>query len=285
MCSSEFSTSWIPRDHEAEASGLKFREFTSPYRRVARVSPALLEEILESSGSLDLVIVKGGEPTRDPRCLDFLERLAHFPGRNQELTVFMQTNGTRNSEEWLPKLAGLRVEVGISLDGWGDLNNWIRGSMFESVLRNLVAVSKSPNVRRVAVDFALSAFNCLHLPIFVDQMNKLAQELPKLDRTPSFQWVQEHYASPLALHASDREEVSRVTREYFSAAGLDAKKLERVEEVLSLPQLAPELVSDCRAWLLHLEKVRGQKLPEGRERLLRSFEGARTVQVSNITAL
>ena len=74
MCSSEFSSSWINLDKKAIAKGLNFREFTRPYQKINRMTKTLMEEILEHSSEFDLVIIKGGEPTVEPLCLEFLLR-------------------------------------------------------------------------------------------------------------------------------------------------------------------------------------------------------------------
>jgi sulfatase maturation enzyme AslB (radical SAM superfamily) len=125
MCTSEFSSSWVKLDKEALRQGFSFREFTRPFHKVNRISESVMDEVLEHVYEYDLIIIKGGEPTIEPLCLEFLKRVGSLRPKDGPY-VFIQTNGTRNPAEWLPSLQGLKAEIGFSLDGWGKVGSWIR---------------------------------------------------------------------------------------------------------------------------------------------------------------
>jgi sulfatase maturation enzyme AslB (radical SAM superfamily) len=269
MCSSEFSSSWIAPDKSAIEKGLGFRDFTGPFHRVARVSPELLEEVFEHVDDLDLIIIKGGEPTREPICLNFLQELVKRRSRPGPF-VFLQSNGTRHPSEWLKGLDSLQLEIGISLDGWGEVNDWIRGSRFEQVISHMEYLDEVPFVRNLTVDFTLSAYNVFHLPEFFAGMVSLRDRLKKELTCPVFQWVQQPYSSPLALRDKDRLEIERQCRPILEANQNLFLNFENLLEVLRQPRAPEAQVKKCADWLRFMQEMRKKPLPY-QERLTESL--------------
>lgn len=269
MCSSEFSTGWAAADKAAIEKGLIFREFTKPFHRVSRISPELIEEILAHAEEFDNLIIKGGEPTRDPACLEFLRRLAERRAR-PDLAVFIQTNGTRHPREWALGLEKLKLEVGISLDGWGPVNDWIRGGGFEKATAHLEFLAGLPFVTKLTVDFTLSAFNVFHLPEFLTEMTALRGRIRKPLTCPVFQWAQQPFANPLSLKTEDRLAVLERCGPLLEQASDFFVNGDGLRQTLALPRLGEESVRQTRAWLGHLNEMRGFPLP-GQERLLASL--------------
>lgn len=259
MCSSEFSSAWIGPDAKAESDGLEFRGFTKPYRSIARVSQETLADVLEHVDDFDLIIVKGGEPTREPLCLDFLETVGE---RTQKTAVFLQSNGTRNPDEWLPRLKKLNLEVGFSFDGWEKQFEWIRGGSFAAVLSHFRKLNESAQVKRLSVDFTLSAFNCFHLPQFLEKIVELKTEVKKLSECPVFQWVQQPYASPLAIRLDDRIDVLNQVVPLLERERRLFLNSENLMKVLALPQLDLEKRMQTQRWFEYLSKLRGETHPD-----------------------
>ena len=245
----------------ARSRGLEFRGFTAPFDAPKRLSGTLLEQVFEASRDVDLVIIKGGEPTLEPLFFEFMERLKERGGTRAP-SVFLQTNGTRRPSHWLARVGGLELDVGVSLDGWEDTYEWIRGTSFSSVLANIEALDAAAQVKSLTIDFTLSYFNCLHLPRFLREVLAIRERLPKLRHCPVFQWAHQEYASPLALGLGDRMRVLREVEPILRAHGdffLDHRALLKV---LSMPQLPVPAVARAVRWLDFMNEKRGRSLPD-----------------------
>jgi pyruvate-formate lyase-activating enzyme len=271
MCSSEFSSSWLKLDKKALDSGLSFREFTRPYQSINRMSQEMMEEILSHASEFDLVIIKGGEPTIEPLCLEFLQKLGKLNLPNDPL-VFIQTNGTRDPSEWLPYTKGLKLEVGFSLDGWGQVGDWIRGTDFNQVLKNFRTVAQYPSVQEVTVDFTFSLFNCFHLSDFFEKMLELKSEIPKLRECAVFQWVQQFYASPLSLTLESRLKVREQVSLIFDKDPSFFLNYENLLKVLELPRLPEASVETAKKWTKFMNESRGFSIFDLQPELISALE-------------
>jgi sulfatase maturation enzyme AslB (radical SAM superfamily) len=258
MCTSEFSSGWIKHDKQAVAEGLEFRDFTLPFQKISRISEETLDYVLGQIENMDLIIIKGGEPTREPLCLDFLHKVAEK--KKTKTSVFIQSNGTQPPEKWLTGLDNLEFEMGISMDGWEDVFNWIRGPYFHDVLRHIEALQGRDNVLSLTVDFTLSTFNVFHLPFFLEKILQLKDAYPKIKQCPVFQWVHQIYASPLALPLEDREKVLEKILPLLQAHPSFFLDQEVLIDTLKRPRLKQESVATTLRWFRYLQKIRGFKM-------------------------
>jgi sulfatase maturation enzyme AslB (radical SAM superfamily) len=260
MCSSEFSSSWIGDDAKAVTAGLEFRNFTQSYGKIQRFSEQRMTEILSKSQELDMIIIKGGEPTREPLCLRFLSQLSEQPREIQPI-VFLQTNGTRHPKEWLPAIGrDLRLEVGFSLDGWGPVYEWIRGTNFADVMTHFLILDESSEVQSLSIDFTLSAYNAFHFPEFLAQVLELKSRLKKLKICPFFQWAQESYARVDSLRLEDRRQIAEQVRPLFNSAPDFFANFESILAVLEQEQAAESCRNDARRWIDYVSGLRGSHL-------------------------
>lgn len=271
MCSSEFSSSWIKLDKKALELGLNFREFTEPYQTVNRISPETMNEILTHASEFDLVIIKGGEPTIEPLCLEFLQKLGKLRKENGPL-VFIQTNGTRNPNEWLPYTKGLKLEVGFSLDGWGRVGDWIRGTDFDQVLKNFKTVANYPSVQEITVDFTFSLYNCFHLPEFFENILALKNETAKFKECAVFQWVQQFYASPLSLTLESRVKIKEQVSNIFNKDPALFLNYENLLKILELPRLPENSIDTARKWTDFMNESRGFSIYDLQPELVSALE-------------
>lgn len=271
MCSSEFSSSWIKLDKKALDSGLSFRDFTRPYQTVNRMSQETMEQILTHASEFDLVIIKGGEPTIESLCLEFLQKLGNLRLENSPL-VFIQTNGTRDPSEWLPYTEGLKLEVGFSLDGWGKVGDWIRGTDFDQVLKNFKTVANHPTVQEITIDFTFSLYNCFHLPEFFEKILALKNETPKFKECAVFQWVQQFYASPLSLTLESRMRVKEQVSLIFNKDPALFLNYENLLKVLELPRLPEASVDTARKWAGFMNESRGFSIYDLQPELVSALE-------------
>lgn len=87
---------------------------------------AALEQIKPHMHTLEYVKFIGGEPTITRPLMDFM-RWCIQHGHNRDLTVLLNTNAVSVSDEFLHTLSQFkRVLMGISVDGVGALDEWIR---------------------------------------------------------------------------------------------------------------------------------------------------------------
>jgi MoaA/NifB/PqqE/SkfB family radical SAM enzyme len=271
MCSSEFSSTWFAHDRRAMQEGLEFRNFTGPAQQLRRISPELLGEILGHVQDFDLIIIKGGEPTREPSCLNFLKQLNQSARKKMNLSVFLQSNGTRAPEEWLPGLENLNFEMGFSMDGWGEVFRWVRGADFEKCLANFLSTQKVPFVQSVSIDFTLSAYNCFHLPEFFTKLLELKEVSPKLREIPVFQWVQQDYASPLNLRQEDRMRVADELAPILERGKGLFLNGENLLNVLRQPRAQERSLQQARQWYTYLKSMRGWALQDWDQRISESL--------------
>jgi hypothetical protein len=167
-------------------------------------------------------------------------------------------------------LENLSLEIGVSLDGWGRVNDWIRGgSSFDQVLSHLEYLAELPFVTKLTVDFTLSAFNVFHLPEFLAQVAALRGRIEKPLSCPVFQWAQQPFANPLALKPEDRLAVLKRCEPLLADKDFFVNG-DALRQTLALPRLKEESINSARDWLAHLNEVRGFSLP-GQEELLASL--------------
>lgn len=259
MCSSEFSTGWISGDVEAVRRGFEFRGFTQRYSGLKRLTEEQVAELLFKCQDVDLLIVKGGEPTREPLCLSFLSGLAKLRAENLP-SVFLQTNGTRHPREWLPQIGGLSLEVGFSLDGWGRTYEWIRGTSFDRVLEHFLYLEDQDQVSGLSIDFTLSVFNCLHFPEFLEKILELKERVTKLKTCPFFQWAQESYARPDNLELSERMKILNKARLLLEAHPDFFLNYGNIMKVLSLNQCNEVGRREAVRWIEYLNELRSDSL-------------------------
>jgi len=112
----------------------------------------------------------GGEPLMDPMHYKILDMMAPY-GKNIELKY--ATNGTtlgikgRSIHDYWPKFK--RVVVNVSIDGIGDVYEYIRGNgSFEEVEENIKVFKSFSNVDYIVGAFTVQANNILQLPRCID---------------------------------------------------------------------------------------------------------------------
>lgn len=113
----------------------------------------------------------GGEPLMDPNHYKILDMLAPY-GENIELKY--ATNGTttgiskgRTIHEYWPKFRS--VAVNVSIDGIGDVYEYIRGNgRFSEVEENVKIMKSIPTVSRIVGAFTVQANNIMQIDKVID---------------------------------------------------------------------------------------------------------------------
>ena len=114
----------------------------------------------------------GGEPLMDPQHYKILDMLKPY-GSNIEIKY--ATNGTttgikggRNIHDYWPHFKS--VAVNVSVDGMGDVYNYIRGNgNYEDVVANIKIMQQIPNVRRIVGAVAVQTSNVLILDKMIEE--------------------------------------------------------------------------------------------------------------------
>jgi Radical SAM superfamily/4Fe-4S single cluster domain len=136
--------------------------------------------LLDSLRGVDLshlkrVAFKGGEPLINPDLVAVLRHLDSI-GRLEHVTVRITTNGTVAPEEPLALLRKARgCEIGISVDGFGDVQTYIRhgASSVDKIARFVEVYASIPRVR-FGVIVSVMAYNVFSLPAIAAWWRALA---------------------------------------------------------------------------------------------------------------
>lgn len=113
----------------------------------------------------------GGEPLMDPQHYRILDMLKPY---GNQIEIKYATNGTtlgikgnRNIQDYWPHFRS--VAVNVSIDGIGDVYNYIRGnSDWESIVTNIKEIQKIQNVSRVVGAVAVQVSNILILDKMIE---------------------------------------------------------------------------------------------------------------------
>ena len=88
-------------------------------------------------------------------------------GNSKDIDVYINTNGTIYSEEWIDLLSNFRsVRMAFSIDGVGDSFDYIRsGANWESVVENFKKYQQLENMQVdiVTTIFTLNVYNCVDM--------------------------------------------------------------------------------------------------------------------------
>ena len=114
------------------------------------------------------VYFAGGEPLMIKEHKKFIEEIIR-QGNNTRIRLRYNTNGILVDEELIELWKHFElVKVGVSMDGFGDKNAYIRyPTHWETVERNLHMLDNTPDNIRPSIATAIQIFNIKHLPDFV----------------------------------------------------------------------------------------------------------------------
>jgi MoaA/NifB/PqqE/SkfB family radical SAM enzyme len=123
------------------------------------------QEIESRMDGVKLVYFAGGEPLLIERHFEFLEKCIQS-GRAKEMVLEYNTNLTLLPERALRLWREFeRVQFGVSIDGVGAVNDYIRHpSKWENVERNLHILDSAPGNFVIWIASTVMAYNVLHLP-------------------------------------------------------------------------------------------------------------------------
>lgn len=256
-CSGSYSTGWFRHQNRARADGLHYQE--SEQNLTVRKLPAeRVDEIIHDHlPSLRSIVIKGGEPLADPECFRFLSRIAESKDRRDDLSLFVQTNGTVIKPEMMDLLGALRASVGFSIDGIDKVFQWIRGADFKSVKCNLDKLGRTPGIEKIFLDCTVSAFNVLHLSDFAEFALGLRTSSPFRLKCTFMGWANQDYLSPRLLSQELRD---RAFADLLKVVNRDPdffEGLHSLEKILKAPRLSSGALEKFMKWKDFCNRMRG----------------------------
>jgi MoaA/NifB/PqqE/SkfB family radical SAM enzyme len=181
MCNPTDSTSWndwqqVEEFYDKENNFIsdnvrKLNLIRKPYLDTFDTNPNWWESFEKNLPNFRRVEFAGGEPLMDPQHFKILDMLMPYA---KDIEIKYATNGTtlgiskgRTIHEYWPNFRS--VAVNVSIDGIGDVYNYIRGNGdWDAVVQNVQEIKQIPNVSRVVGAVAVQVSNVLILDKIIE---------------------------------------------------------------------------------------------------------------------
>lgn len=157
------------------------------------------------------IIFGGGEPLLIKEHDRFIRRLVES-GRSKEIELRYHTNGTQLNEEIISLWSQFKqVELMISIDDWGDRNEYVRYPAKWSVIKkNLDRLDTTDDNIVVNILTSVHAMNVFHLPEFIlslinSEWKKICIRADKMIAVGTVHWPR--YMSTRALPPDIKQEI------------------------------------------------------------------------------
>jgi hypothetical protein len=137
-CSSFFSSKW--RDIEQQFSDEEKKQFNRHVNDIQSLTDEDIQKIIKILPSLNLLVIKGGEPWADKNNIAILNQALDV---NPQCAFMIISNMQAISASTFKMLEKVRTNsvadfrVCASIDGTGRVYDWIRGGTFEKTARNM----------------------------------------------------------------------------------------------------------------------------------------------------
>lgn len=120
------------------------------------------EELQDILPSVNLIYFVGGEPTLHERHYEILQKIID-DGRANEVKLQYNTNLTNIQDRFITLTNQFReVEIAVSIDGYGKLNDYIRyPSEWQTIENNLYRLNNEMPSVTLAIDLTLMSLNAL----------------------------------------------------------------------------------------------------------------------------
>ena len=140
------------------------------------LSDKFVQSIIDNIHDYKFIMIKGGEPLYDKRCIAFLHKVAEL---NPAVRIVIVSNITTITPRMLETLSKLEnLELNFSIDGVGKVYEWIRGFSWNKLHENFMKLITLSNVRSVDVNVSVSLWN-VHI---LDQMVKHFSQFKPLSK-------------------------------------------------------------------------------------------------------
>ena len=196
MCNHNHSSGWYQQEKSLPESLRKDMELnknwpSKPYKYFS-LSKKFVNSIMDRLDTLEVLMIKGGEPLYDKNCLNLLDRISEI---KPNLKIVLVSNITHIPQKTLDTLSKLtNVQLNVSIDGTGKIYEWIRGYSFDKVVSNYKKIINL-NLYAICVNITVSIYNVFNV---VDTI-RYFKDLSSSKFSCSFNFVWEPYMSALTL--------------------------------------------------------------------------------------
>jgi organic radical activating enzyme len=166
----------------------------------------------EFMGDIQRIVFGGGEPLMLKEHLEFITRLVES-GHAGNITLGYHTNGTQLTERFIELWSHFKaVELMISVDDWGQRNDYVRyPSSWSTLLANLDRLDNTADNIKVNILATVHAMNIYNLPEFAQQVldrgwSKIGSRNHGLFFVGTTHWPQ--YMSTQVLPATIKDQVA-----------------------------------------------------------------------------
>lgn len=265
MCSSLYSTQWAKLEDKISESGIDFR---LPPVAPFRLSEEISEQLVEHLPSIEKILIKGGEPLLENKCIKFLEMiLKNKSNLHPKLKIFIQSNGTVVSEKFKNLSQNLPIELGISIDGVGKTYEWIRGFPFKKLKANIYKLCNFYGLQCMHFNFTLSAYNVFNLEEMLEFYFKSKNDNVSITRFSISGIAKQKWASATAIPKPHREKAVNYLKSLDPELLADVYGLQNAIRYLEFP-FDPQAHLQFRRWESFMSKQRFLTLSEVDNRYL-----------------
>ena len=196
MCNHSHSSGWYQQEKSLPESLRKDMELnkhwpSKPYKYFS-LSKKFVDSIVDRLDTLEVLMIKGGEPLYDKNCLNLLNSISEI---KPDLKIVLVSNITHIPQKTLDTLSRLtNVELNISIDGTGKIYEWIRGDSFDKIVSNYKKISEL-KLNAVYVNVTVSVYNVFNVVETIRYFKALSPN----NYVGSFNFVWEPFMSALTL--------------------------------------------------------------------------------------
>lgn len=224
--------------------------------------PEFLKSFYEHASNIKHIIFGGGEPLYIKEHKEIIKKLVDL-GYSKNIEMRYHTNGTIWDQEVVDLWTNFkRVEVMISIDGYGIVNDYIRyPADWATIENNLRLYDNSPDMIDPKILCTVQALNIDHLPDFADwimsqnykKISKRAQEgifHPGILHYPA-------YLSPKVLPQKVKERITEKLGEYANKhlSNGHIQKFKQITELMNSEDLN-FMFDQTMEYLTALDKLR-----------------------------
>jgi hypothetical protein len=265
-CNSFFSSKW--RDIEQRLSNEETKMFGKNKHEHESLTDEDIQKILKILPTLNLLVVKGGEPWADKNNVKILGEALDT---NPECAFAIVSNMQSISESTFKVLEKVEANhvgefiVGASIDGIGRVYDWIRGGSFEKTVRtmeNYYAVTG----RKINLIPFISLHNYFHLECIVEYF--MHEEYISgisffnVSYYPAYIKVQN---LPIEIYERRKEKLSCVLPKYSEQMEKAGKFLEYASLLNDIEPNDPFSINELKLsiqWIEKMNEIRGFRLQD-----------------------